>query len=28
VCSSDLVAFDVKQGDGMYRAPEERVRIW
>jgi len=21
-------AFDVKEGDGMYLAPEERVRIW
>ena len=20
--------FDVKEGDGMYLAPEERVRIW
>jgi len=21
-------AFDVKPGDGMYRPPEERVKIW
>ena len=21
-------AFDVKPGDGMYRPPEERVRVW
>ena len=21
-------AFDVREGDGMYRAPEERVSIW
>jgi len=21
-------AFDVKEGDGLWRAPEDRVRIW
>ena len=21
-------AFDVREGDGLYRAPEERVSIW
>jgi putative endopeptidase len=21
-------AFDVKEGDGMYRKPEQRTRIW
>ena len=23
-----MQAYDVKAGDGMYRAPEERVKIW
>jgi len=28
VCGFFYEAFDIKEGDGMYLAPEDRVRIW